>query len=290
MQKKHVLSAALAVASLTSVAFAGTKPIVLPEVPLTPVTAPASQKIFSGDLSVGYSSNYDFRGLILNSTDGENMTPIKLDTRTKLTEKMALYAGLNYKAIWDKELLQDNEFNVNLGLDTQCAKGLTTRLGYDLYQGGLPGAISKFWRDNHSVTQEFMTGLQYDFDAVGLKGVFVGANAHYSFAGVTGWWFDATVGYKKQVSEKFAAVLSGTWWSTASYFDAQMPWMANGSQSFALKLELPYQLCKGVTFTPFVSTVWSGDGALKAKGMGPEGTSLYRNFTLVAGAGLTYSF
>ncbi len=290
MQAKHVLSAALAVAALSSSAFAGTKCIELPKAPVVPVPAPAPQKIFSGDLTVGFSSNYDFRGLILRTSDGENMTPIKLDTRTRLTDKTDLTAGLGYKALWDKDILQDNEFNVNLGVETKCTKGLTTRLGYDLYQGGFPGLVSKGWKDNHSVTQEFMGGFQYDFGAVGAKGVFVGANAHYSFNGVTGWWFDVTAGYKKQISEKLAAILSGTWWSTASYFDAQMPWMANGSQSFALKLELPYQLCKHLTFTPFVSTVWLGNGAMKTKGWDYYGSNVYRNFTLVGGAGLTYSF
>lgn len=288
MQKKYIISAAFAVASLASVALAGPK---APVVPMTPVTVPASHKVFSGDLSVGYSTNYDFRGLILNTTDGENMTPIKLDTRTWLTDKTDLTAGLGYKALWNKDVLQDNEFNFNLGLEHKCAPGLTGRFGYDLYQGGFPGMVSKDWELDHSVTQEFMTGIQYDFGTVGAKGLFAGANAHYSFAGVTGWWFDLTIGYKKQLTEKFAAILSGTWWSTSSYFDAKMPWMANGSQSFALKLELPYQLCSHVTFTPFVSTVWTGNGAMKSKDWGYyEGSHMYRNFTVVAGAGLTYSF
>ncbi len=292
MKTKLIISTALAAATLTGIALAGTKPqvqTVAPVAPVEPIQAPAAQKAFSADFSVGYSTNYDFRGLILRTSDGENMTPIKLDTRTRLTDKLDLTAGLSYKALWNRDVLQDNEFNFNLGLDAKCVDGLTSRIGYDLYQGGFPGLVSKVWEGNHSTSHEVMVGFQYDFDPVGIKGLFMGANAHYAFSGVTGWWFDVTVGYKKQITEKLAGIISATWWSTSSYFDAKMPWAANGSQSYSLNLQLPYQVCKNVTFTPFVSGVWLGNGSM-SKGYGYYGSSIYRNFTLVAGAGLTYSF
>lgn len=93
MQKKHIISAALAVASLTSVALAGTA------APVVPLSVPPAPKVFSGALNVGYSSNYDFRGLVLSTSDGENMTPISLDTRYKVSRTTDITADFGYKAI-----------------------------------------------------------------------------------------------------------------------------------------------------------------------------------------------
>ena len=282
MQKKHIISAALAVASLTSVALAGTA------APVVPLSVPPAPKVFSGALNVGYSSNYDFRGLVLSTSDGENMTPISLDTRYKVSRTTDITADFGYKAIWDKDIVQDNEFDFNLGVENKLNNYVIARLGYGLFQGGLPGIISQA-EGNHSVSQEFNGGFRYDINGIGQDGWFVGANAHYSFSGMTGWWFDASVGYKKHLTQRLSGIISGTYWSTASYFDAKTPGMSNGSQSYSLNLQLPYSVTKNLTFSPFVSAIWSGNGARK------DGSELYgsraiKDFTVAAGAMLSYSF
>ncbi len=282
MQKKHIISAALAVASLTSVALAGTA------APVAPLMAPSAPKAFSGALNVGYSSNYDYRGLVLSSSDGENVTPISLDTRYKVSRATDITADFGYKAIWDKDVVQDNEFDFNLGVENKLNNYLTGRVGYGLFQGGLPGVFSKL-EGNHSVNQEFNAGLRYDVNGIGKDGLFLAANAHYSFEGVTGWWFDGTVGYKKQLTERLAGVLSGTVWATSSYFDSKMPMMSNGAQSYSLNLQLPYAVTKNVTFSPFVSAIWSGNGASK-DGNDIYGSRAIKEFTVAAGATLSYAF
>lgn len=159
MQKKHIISAALAVASLTSVALAGTA------APVVPLSVPPAPKVFSGALNVGYSSNYDFRGLVLSTSDGENMTPISLDTRYKVSRTTDITADFGYKAIWDKDIVQDNEFDFNLGVENKLNNYVTARLGYGLFQGGLPGIISQA-EGNHSVSQEFNGGFRYDINGI----------------------------------------------------------------------------------------------------------------------------
>lgn len=298
MQKKNIISAALVVASFAGVSVAGTKAMVcVPATPVTPISAPAASA-FSGSAAVGYSSNYDFRGLILRDAhDGGNVTPVRVDTRYAFSEKTALTAGAGYKALWNREdiggINMENEFNFNLGLERKCLPGLTTSLAYNMFHGGLPGFFAKGLEDSaHSLTHEVGMGAMYDFGQVGMKGLFASASANYSFAGVTGWWFNATVGYKMDVCERVSAILSGSWNATASYFSATAHEanITNGSQGFNVRLDLPVSLAKNVSVVPFVGAYWAGSGALKSSHVNNGGYKLYRNFTVMAGANLVYNF
>ncbi|MEG2971141.1 MAG: hypothetical protein RR808_06660 [Akkermansia sp.] len=293
MQKKYILSTALAVASFAGVALAGTKAAVM--VPATPVVAPVATA-FSGSATVGYSSNYDFRGLILEGANGGNMTPVQVATKYDLNDVYAITMGAGYKAMWNKDQNSSmgehdfqNEFNYNLGVQAKWVKGLTTSFNYNLFHGGTPGYVARMFENAaHSVTQEFGVGAMYDFGTVGVKGLFAAANINYSFAGVTGWWYTTTVGYQKQINERVSAVLSASWNATSSYFSAKSE-MANGSQAFDIRLEVPVTLCKHVSFVPFVGTYWAGSSALKVN-RGNDGEHTFRNFTVMAGANLVYTF
>ncbi|MEG0334092.1 MAG: hypothetical protein RR553_03145 [Akkermansia sp.] len=293
MQKKYILSTALAVASFAGVALAGTKAAVM--VPATPVVAPVATA-FSGSATVGYSSNYDFRGLILEGANGGNMTPVQVATKYDLNDVYAITMGAGYKAMWNKDQNSSmeehdfqNEFNYNLGIQSKWVKGLTTSFNYNLFHGGTPGYVARILENAaHSVTQEFGVGAMYDFGTVGVKGLFAAANINYSFAGLTGWWYTTTVGYQKQINERVSAVLSASWNATSSYFSAKSE-MANGSQAFDIRLEVPVTLCKHVSFVPFVGTYWAGSSALKVN-RGNDGEHTFRNFTVMAGANLVYTF
>ena len=296
MQKKNIISTALIVASFAGVSVAGTKAVVC--VPAMPISAPVASA-FSGSAAVGYSSNYDFRGLILRDAhDGGNMTPIRVDTRYALNDKTAITTGAGYKALWNRDDIWggnfENEFNYNLGLEHKCAPGLTTSVNYNLFHGGIPGFIAKHVNDkSHSITQEFGVGALYDFSEQGAKGLFASVNANYSFAGVTGWWFNATVGYKKDICEKVAAVLSASWNGTSNYYNANAHnWNigANGTQGMNVRLDLPMTVAKNLTLVPFVGAYWAGCGALKDNRGFDKADKMFRDFTVMSGANLVYTF
>lgn len=67
--------------------------------------------------------------------------------------------------------------------------------------------------------------------------------------------------------------------------------MSNGSQAWWLKAEMPVRLgVKNLALVPFVSFNWAGDGSLKANWDTDKGDKPYKNFGVVAGASLVYSF
>ena len=78
--------------------------------------------------------------------------------------------------------------------------------------------------------------------------------------------------------------------ATSSYFGAAFE-QANGAQAWWVKAELPVKLgVKNLSLVPFVSFNWAGEGALKANRGSDRGDKPYKNFGVVAGAGLVYSF
>ena len=179
-------------------------------------------------------------------------------------------------------------------------KNLSTTLGWNLIHGGLLGNFARYdynatWmsdedvyiRNTHSVIQEFYLTLDY-----GLPGNwFAGVTMSYAFQGMTGWWFRPHVGYQAAICSDTDFVLSAGMSATSSYFDNKSLFMSNGSQAWWLKAELPVKLgAKNLSLVPFVSFNWAGEGALKANRGSDRGDKPYKNFGVVAGAGLVYSF
>mgnify|MGYP006915389891 FL=1 len=142
-------------------------------------------------------------------------------------------------------------------------------------------------RNAHSVIQEFYLTLDY-----GLPGNwFAGVTTSYAFQGMTGWWFQPYVGYKAALCPVTDIVVTAGMSATSSYFDKKSLFMSNGSQAWWLKAELPVKLgAKNLSLVPFVSFHWAGEGALKANRGSDRGDKPYKNFGVVAGAGLVYFF
>lgn len=288
MTKTNIISAALAVAAFAGMASAGT-PVVIQQKPIAP--KPPCEKRLFGTLSAGYSTNYDYRGLVSETSTGTNYTPIALDLEYKLNDSWRLYSDLEYKAIWDKDYdANNNEFSVELGAKTQrWLPGLTISPNYKLTHGGIMGDVIKYGRDKaHSVFQSFGVGLEYDLGAVGADGFFVGASADYVFQGGSGWWFQGVAGYEAKFTERFSAIISAEFNATAGFYGAWAEPMSDGDMSYGLKLQLPYKLNKSLTLTPFIGTWWLGSSANNVNIKGYEKN--LKNFALVAGANLSWTF
>lgn len=288
MTKKNIISAALAVATFAGVAVAGT-PVTVVQ---TPMPAPPAEKRLSGALTAGYSTNYDYRGLVPETSSGTNYTPVALDLDYKLNDYWSLYTGLDYKAIWDKDYdVNNNEFGVEVGAKTKrWLPGLTISPNYKFTHGGWMGDVIKYGRGNaHSYFQSFGVGLLYDMAEVNLPGFFIGGNADYVFQGATGWWFKGYAGYEAKFTERFSAIVTVEYNATASFYGAWAEPMGDGDMSYGVRLELPYRVCKNVVFSPFVGTWWLGSSGNNANVKWARENTL-RNFTLVAGANLSWTF
>ena len=309
MQTKNIISVAAVVASFAGAALAGTPvKIVAP----TPVPAPvATSSPLSGDIYAGYASNYTCRGIVASHAlaEGDSVIPAGVNLNYKLCDANSIVASASYTTLTsghhlmgDRDISFHNETNFNLGWQNKdgLLKNLSTTLGWNLIHGGLLGNFARYdynatWmsdedvyiRNTHSVIQEFYLTLDY-----GLPGNwFAGVTTSYAFQGMTGWWFRPHVGYQAAICSDIDFVLSAGMSATSSYFDNKSLFMSNGSQAWWLKAELPVKLgAKNLSLVPFVSFNWAGEGALKANRGSDRGDKPYKNFGVVAGAGLVYSF
>ena len=309
MQTKNIISVAAVVASFAGAALAGTPvKIVAP----TPVPAPvATSSPLSGDIYAGYASNYTCRGIVASHAlaEGDSVIPAGVNLNYKLCDANSIVASASYTTLTsghhlmgDRDISFHNETNFNLGWQNKdgLLKNLSTTLGWNLIHGGLLGNFARYdynatWmsdedvyiRNTHSVIQEFYLTLDY-----GLPGNwFAGVTMSYAFQDMTGWWFRPHVGYQAAICSDIDFVLSAGMSATSSYFDNKSLFMSNGSQAWWLKAELPVKLgAKNLSLVPFVSFNWAGEGALKANRGSDRGDKPYKNFGVVAGAGLVYSF
>ena len=308
MQTKNIISVAAVVASFAGAALAGTPvKIVAP----TPVPAPvATSSPLSGDIYAGYASNYTCRGIVASHAlaEGDSVIPAGVNLNYKLCDANSIVASASYTTLTsghhlmgDRDISFHNETNFNLGWQTKdgLLKNLSTTLGWNLIHGGLLGNFARYdynatcmsdedvyIRNTHSVIQEFYLTLDY-----GLPGNwFAGVTMSYAFQGMTGWWFQPYVGYKAALCPVTDIVVTAGMSATSSYFGAAFE-QANGAQAWWVKAELPVKLgVKNLSLVPFVSFNWAGCGALKVNKGLDKGDKPYKNFGVVAGASLVYSF
>ena len=308
MQTKNIISVAAVVASFAGAALAGTPvKIVAP----TPVPAPvATSSPLSGDICAGYASNYTCRGIVASHslTEGDGIIPASVDLNYKLDDCNSVVGAASYTFLisghhmaGERDFSFHNETDFLFGWKNRdgLLKNLSTTLGWNLIHGGLLGNFARYdynttWmsdedvyrRNAHSVIQEFYLTLDY-----GLPGNwFAGVTMSYAFQGMTGWWFQPYVGYKAALCPVTDIVVTAGMSATSSYFGAAFE-QANGAQAWWVKAELPVKLgAKNLSLVPFVSFNWAGEGALKANRGSDRGDKPYKNFGVVAGAGLVYFF
>ena len=295
MQTKNIISVAAVVASFAGAALAGTPvKIVAP----TPVPAPvATSSPLSGDIYAGYASNYTCRGIVASHslTEGDGIIPASVDLNYKLDDCNSVVGAASYTFLisghhmaGERDFSFHNETDFLFGWKNRdgLLKNLSTTLGWNLIHGGLLGSFAKY-DHAHSVTQEFYLNLNYDL----TQNWFAGVTTSYAFQGMTGWWFRPHVGYQAAICSNADFVLSAGMSATSSYFDNKSLFMSNGSQAWWLKAELPVKLgAKNLSLVPFVSFNWAGEGTLKANRGSDRGDKPYKNFGVVAGAGLVYFF
>ena len=278
---------------------------------VSPVSVPVEQDCpLSGEVDAGYASNYTCRGIVASHslTEGDGIIPASVDLNYKLDDCNSVVGAASctflisgHHMAGERDFSFHNETDFLFGWKNRdgLLKNLSTTLGWNLIHGGLLGNFARYdynatWmsdedvyiRNTHSVIQEFYLTLDY-----GLPGNwFAGVTMSYAFQGMTGWWFQPYVGYKAALCPVTDIVVTAGMSATSSYFGAAFE-QANGAQAWWVKAELPVKLgVKNLSLVPFVSFNWAGCGALKVNKGLDKGDKPYKNFGVVAGASLVYSF
>lgn len=266
-------------------------------------------KALSTQLGTGYATKYISRGLAFQNSGSDNTIPLEIVSSYKMNSKYSLFAGLKYQWLTDNGLDHDksgicDEGTGILGVSRKFGKSTTAAFSYQFVHGGVPGTFNihragtpNFPAFNHTHPEEhsFVLDIHHDFGK-GLENFFWDCRVQYTFRWMTGWWFTNTLGYKYDVNKSTSVIVAGTWNATAGYFDSNSL-NANGTQGISLTVSAPVKATKDLTVTPFVGTVWLGNGGLAANHRGAsarfpyrEPSKVYRNFTFVAGVGVAYTF
>ena len=264
---------------------------------VSPVSVPVEQDCpLSGEVDAGYASNYTCRGIVASHslTEGDGIIPASVDLNYKLDDCNSVVGAASctflisgHHMAGERDFSFHNETDFLFGWKNRdgLLKNLSTTLGWNLIHGGLLGSFAKY-DHAHSVTQEFYLNLNYDL----TQSWFAGVTTSYAFQGMTGWWFQPYVGYKAALCPVTDIVVTAGMSATSSYFGAAFE-QANGAQAWWVKAELPVKLgVKNLSLVPFVSFNWAGCGALKVNKGLDKGDKPYKNFGVVAGASLVYSF
>lgn len=267
-----VLGAGLA-AALISVSSAESR---IPDVPSAPALRPVS-----GSLKAGYSTNYEFRGLL---PAGCNPTaPVRLDWRSDLNDRYSLVLALKEELFLGHPAVDmENETVADLGLQRKLGKATYAAFSFRADNGGLAGFASERLFGNGGTTYETALVLRHDLSF--LPGFYTQGSAAYSFYGITGWWFDMCLGSDSRLTEnlymgfKFGAVLSSSYWPDGS----------NGWQSMYVRMTASYRLFGKVFVEPFVGLHWLGKGAHGVNRV--YGRTLVKGNSWMTGVSLVYSF
>lgn len=248
----------------------------IPEAPSAPPLRPVS-----GSFKAGYSTNYEFRGLI--PTGCNTTAPVRLDWRSDLTETYSFVLGLKQEMFLSNPAIDmKDETVLDLGLQRKLDNATYLSFGGRASYGGLAGLVSDQLFGNTPAVYESAVFLRHDLSL--LPGFYVEGSAAYAFAGVTGWWFDMCLGSDSRLTEKlylgfkFGSSLSASYWPAGS----------NGWQSLYVRVTAKYRLYRNVSIEPFVGLHWLGNGA---HGLNRDyGKRLVKGNGWVAGVSLVYSF
>ena len=258
-------------------------------------------KTFSAQLGAGYATKYISRGLAREFAS-DHVIPLAVGAY-QLNNQYSLIGGLKYQWLTDNGLEHNDsgicdEGSAILGVSRKFGKSTIAALSYQFVHGGIPGSFnihntgnnSGFPAFSHNRPEEhsFVLDIHHDFGK-GLENFFWDCRVQYTFRWMTGWWFTNTLGYRYDVNKSTSVIVAGTWNATAGYFDSNSL-NANGTQGISLTVSTPVKATKDLTVTPFVGTVWLGNGGLAANHRGAsarfpyrEPSKVYRNFTFVAG-------
>lgn len=303
MQHQTAITTCAALAAFSGMAFADI------QLPVGILNTDSGVKTFTTQFNTGYATKYVCRGLAFQDSASDNTIPMELVSAYKINNKYSLFAGLKYQWLTDNGLDHDrsgicDEGSAILGMSRRFSKFTTAAVSYQFVHGGVPGTFNihrteapyfPAFSHTHPEEHSFVLDIHHDLSK-GLENFFWDCRLQYTFRWMSGWWLTNTLGYKYDFNNSTSVIVAGTWNATYGYFESNSL-NANGTQSISLTTSVPYKATEELTVTPFVEAIWLGNGGTTANHRGAsarfphrEQTKVYRNFTFVAGVGVTYSF
>ena len=218
MNKHHLLSLIAGSAVLGS-AFAGTSAPSSSKAPVAPTPIVEESSLFSGSVTLGYDTDYVFRGFEVLSADGEqadNLVWGALDLNAALSDKLAL----NFNT-WYASSGSANYDELNVYTYPQYPSTIDNQ-----YEAGLEVFASPV-------------------DKLALSG-----GAFYEFESEQ-WYFQVDANYTVTVNDMISLVPG----ATLSYVDIDSPeyFTANGLHHSSIYLKAPIKVAANVTLTPYIA-------------------------------------
>lgn len=263
--KKRLSLAALGAAALTLAAHGGPVSHDSPKNP-PPIPPPAPESPFSGSVTLGYDSDYVFRGYEIVAANGEAADHLvwgALDLNYALNESLLW----NFNAWYASSASADyDELN------------LYTKLAYTTGPFTIGPSFRWYYypRVSSPINHQYEAGLE--LSASPLENLSVGLGAFYEFEAGQ-WYFQADVNYTLAVSDRFSLVPG----ATVSFIDVSSGDFGLHESDFhhvTAYLRAPIAVSERVTFTPYIAANFPIGGQVDS----------WQDPIVYGGASLTVSF
>lgn len=236
MNKQHLLTL-LASSAVMASAFAGTTTSA--KGPVAPPIVEEESSLFSGSVTLGYDTNYVYRGfevVDVNGDTADNLVWGALDVNAALTEQLSLNFNTWYASSADADYDE---------LD------LYTRLTYNLGPISIGPSFKWYHYPKYpgAVDNQYEVGLELFANPV--ENLALGLGGFYEFEAEQ-WYFQFDANYTIKVADAFALVPG----ATISFIDVESNEYAlhnNGFHHLTVYLKAPITLHKNVTLTPYIA-------------------------------------
>jgi len=239
MNKNHLLSLIASSAVLGS-AFAGTSASSSSsKASVAPAPLIEESSLFTGSVTLGYDTDYVYRGIEVLSVDGEEANHLvwgAVDVNAALSDKLSL----NF-----------NTWYASSGSANYDELDVYTRLTYNLGPISV-GPSFKWYHYPHypaSVDNQYEAGLE--LFASPVENLAISTGAFYEFEAEQ-WYFQVDANYTIAINDSFSLVPG----VTVSYVDVDSAAFAldlSGFHHTAVYLKAPIKLAKNVVLTPYIA-------------------------------------
>ncbi|MFM7182418.1 MAG: hypothetical protein ACKO2G_13265 [Verrucomicrobiales bacterium] len=195
-------------------------------------TPPEEKSPLTGAVTLGYASEYEFRGLDL----GDDLVSADLTLTYAMSDKLSLYAGAWYATLWDGDY---NEID------------LTAGASYDL-GFGTGGLLYRHYLYDGDISDNNEIGLLFSTDADLLGGVSLSLGSYYDFE-FDGFYFELGASYSRSLTDMIGLSLS----TGVSYVVDYNGVDGDGFNHVFAQLALPITLRENVTLSPFIRATWA---------------------------------
>jgi len=236
--KNHLLLSLVVGGAFAGSALAGTEPE--SKNPKVPVTPPVEESpMITGSVSLGYDTQYIYRGFEILSADGEEADHLvwgALDVNAALTDKLSL----NFNAWYASSAGADYD-----ELD------LYTRLTYNLgpVQIGPSFKYYHYPRYPSPVDNQYEVGLE--LFASPVENLAIGLGGFYEFEAEF-WYFQLDANYTIKLCD-WASLVPGATVSFVEVESADFALDLDGFHHITAYLKAPIKLAKNVVLTPYIA-------------------------------------